>query len=441
MQVKQTKKEGLKREFKVTIPAKQINEQLEQKVEETAKKTKLPGFRPGKVPLSLVKKKHGTALLGEVVEQAVSKASMETLKKEDIRPAQQPKINITSFDEGKDLEFDIALEIYPDIPEIDYKKINLKKWVVEIAEKDVNEGLERLAKANRDFAAPAKKRAAKKGDLLSIDFEGRVDGEVFAGGTAKGFQLELGSGQFIDGFEKQLEGTKEGDEKIVKVTFPEQYHSKDLAGKPAEFTVNVHEIKEPKDAEINDELAKKLGLESLDKLKDEIKQQIQKDFDHLIRMKLKRDLFDELDKKCTFEVPEGMVQEETESLWAPQEKRLKEEGKKEKELEKEKKEIETLANRRVRLGMFLSDLGGRQNLSVTEAELRNAVMEQARQYPGQEQRVVEFYQGNPQSLEQLKGPILEDKVVDYLLKNVTTKEEKTTTKKLMEYYEAEQAGE
>lgn len=439
MKVKEIKNEGLKREYKVTIPAKQIDEQLEQKIAETAKKTKLPGFRPGKVPLSLVKKKHGTALMGEVVEQAVSKASMETLKKEDVRPAQQPQISITSFDEGKDLEFDIKLEVYPDVPAVDYKKISLKKWKVDVTDKDVEEGLERLAKANRDFDKPAKKRAAKKGDLVNIDFEGRVDGEVFAGGTAQGFQLELGSGQFIPGFEDQVEGVKEGEEKVVKVDFPKEYHSADLAGKPAEFTVKVNEIKEPKDAKIDDELAKKVGLESLDKLKEEIKNQIEKDFDQLIKMKLKRDLFDELDKKCTFDVPEGMVKEESDSLWAPEEKRLKESGAKEKEIEKEKKEIQRLADRRVRLGIFLSDLGGKENLSVTDAEIRNSVMEQARQYPGQEQRVIEFYQGNPQALEQLKGPILEDKVVTYLLENITLKEENITTKKLMEYYEKEQA--
>lgn len=438
MQVKQTKNEGLKREYKVTIPASQINAQLEEKLKKAAANMKMPGFRPGKVPLELVKQKHGPALLGEVVEQEVSKASVETLKKEDIKPAMQPKINITSFDDGKDLEFDISLEIYPDIPEVDFKKFTLKKWAVEVGDKDVQEGLERLAKANRDFKAPAKKRAAKEGDLVVIDFEGSVDGQVFTGGTAEKYRLELGSGQFIPGFEEQLIGEKEGGEKVVKVKFPEEYHSKDLAGKDADFKVKLHEVQEPSDAAIDDELAKKAGLESLDKLKEEVKKQIEQDFDHLVRMKLKRDLFDVLDEACKFEVPETMVEQEFESLWSPREKELKDAGKKDKEIEKEKKEIERLANRRVRLGMYLSDLGGRQNLSATDQELREAMIAQARAYPGQEQRVIEYFQQNRDALEQLKGPILEEKVVEFLLSSIKTEDEKTTTKKLMEYYESEQ---
>jgi len=435
MQVTELKNEGLKREFEITLLADDINKQVEDKVKSVAKTIKMPGFRSGKVPVSLVKKKHGQQILGEVLEHAVAHSSEKVLEERDIYPAMQPKIEVSEFDEGKDLKYNLSVEIYPEVPEVDLGKIKVKKSVVDVTDKETEEGLERLRGAQKDFNPIKGNRKSKKGDVVLIDFEGKVDGVAFEGGAGKDFKLELGSGQFIPGFEDQLIGAKKGDNVTVKVKFPENYGSKDLAGKDAEFNVDVKDVLEAQLPEVNDEFAKKFGMEDLGKLKEAISEQIAKDFENITRTKLKKDIFDSLDKAYAFEVPQSMVEMEIKSINKMSERDSAGEEKSKKEEEKQQKEFKEIAERRVRLGIILADLGRKNAITVNEDELRKSVFEQARNYPGQEQQVIEFYQKNKDALDQLRGPILEEKVVDFVLSKVKAEEEKVTVDDLIKFNE------
>lgn len=440
MQVKELKNKNLLREFEVTLSAGDINKKVEARLASLAKNIKIPGFRPGKVPLKIVKQKHGKDVLAEVLENAVADSSQKVMEERNIYPAMQPKIEVASFDEGKDLVYNLSLEIYPEVPEFEFDKIKLEKYVVEASEEDTEDALKRLQESQKNFVQLKKERAAKKGDAVMIDFEGKIDGVAFAGGAGKGFRLELGSGQFIPGFEDQLVGSKKGDKVVVKVKFPKDYGSAELAGKASEFDVTVHEILQEEKVKIDDELAKKFGMEDLAKLKEEIAKQIVNDFAGLARTNLKKDLFDNLDKNCPFDVPENMVELEFKSLMQTVEKaegnsKKKKAGKEDKEQEKEFKAI---SERRVRLGILLADIGRKNNISVTEDELRRAVFEQARNYPGQEQKVIELYQKNRSALEQLKGPILEEKVVDFILGKVKITDKKVSSKELLKISESDE---
>lgn len=432
MQVAELKNEGLKREFEITLTADYLSKKIDAKIINLAKKIKMPGFRAGKVPVDMVKKKHGREVLGEVLQHTVADTSQQLLQERKLFPALEPKISVKSFDEGKDLIYNISFEIYPQVPEFDFSKIKLNRPKVEVTSKDVEDGLGRLLKAQKKFKPIEELRAAKKGDVVVIDFEGSVDGVTFAGGTASDYRLELGSGSFIPGFEDQLEGTKNGDKMDVKVTFPENYGSTELAGKAAVFAVTINDILQVEIPEANDEMAKNLGFEDLEKLKEAISKQIEQDFDGIAKVKLKKELFDKLDKECNFEVPEGMVELEYNSLVQSDTEKL-ETGSKEEQ--KRNDEYKELAVRRVKLGILLADLGKSQSVTVTEEELRRAVFEQVRRFPGQEQRVIEFYQKNQEAMDTLRGPILEEKVVDFILSKASVDNKKTTTKELLEFSE------
>lgn len=432
MQVTELKSEGLKREFQVTLKAADLSKKVDDKIVVLAKKIKLPGFRAGKVPVDLVKKKHGRQVLGEVLELTVADTSRKIMQERKLTPALEPKIAIDSFDEGKDLVYNISFEVYPQVPEFDFSQVKLNRPKVEVEKKDIEDGLERLQKSQKQFAPLEKARAAKNGDAVVIDFEGSIDGVKFAGGTAKGHRLELGSNSFIKGFEDQLVGVKKDAEVDVKVTFPENYGSKELAGKDAVFAVKVHDILEASVPEANDELAKTLGFEDLEKLKEAIGKQIEDDFANLAKIKLKKELFDKLDELCKFEVPEGMVELEYNSLLQNDNEPVKEGSKEDKERKKEYKELSV---RRVKLGILLAELGKVNSVAVTEDELRKAVFEQVRRFPGQEQRVIEFYQKNKEALDHLRGPILEEKVVDFILSKAKITDKKTSTKELLAFSE------
>jgi len=436
MQVTELKNEGLKREFEITLEAKDINKKIEDRLAKAAKTIKMPGFRPGKVPISLVKKKHGKEILGEVLEHAVADSSQKVLKERELNPAMQPKIEISSFDpekESDDLVYSLSFEVYPEVPEVDLGKIKIEKSVIEVTEKEINDGMDRLKQSQKSFEPIKKARAAKKGDAVSIDFLGKTDGEPFEGGAANDFQLELGSGQFIPGFEEQLEGAKKGDKIVVKVQFPEQYGAAELAGKDAEFDVTIKGVLEAKEPEVNDEFAEKLGMENLEKLKDAIKEQITQDFEMITRTKLKKDIFDAFDESYKFDVPESMVEMEFKSI--KESSQASEESKDidEKEAKEQDEEFKGLAERRVRLGVILADIGRKNSINVTEDELRKSVFEQARNYPGQEQKIIEFYQKNAEALDRLKGPILEDKVVDFVVGKIKATEKKVTTEELLKF--------
>lgn len=431
MQITDKESKGLTHSFHVVVPAKDVEAQMEVELQSLGQKVKMPGFRPGKVPMNLLKQKYGKDVMGDVLQSAITKATGDVIKKKDLRPAMQPDVKITSFEEGSDLAFDISVEVFPEMPKIDFSKIEVDELTFEVPETEITESLERLAKSRRH---PHKKDgAAENGDVVKIDFLGKKDGVPFAGGEGKGFQLELGSNQFIPGFEEQLIGLKAGDKKTIEVKFPEQYHSASLAGQPATFDVTVHEVSYLHTPDVSDKLAESLGFENLNALKKAIEGQIQAEFQQAARSKAKKQLFDALDKVVKFELPKRMQEAEFESIWKQVEQAKKEgdpelKDKSEAEL---KKEYQTIAERRVKLGILLSEIGRTNNLQISREELSAAVMEQARMYPGQEDKVFEFYRKNPQQIDELRGPILEEKAVDHILTLVKRTPKPTTIEALM----------
>ncbi|MCB2100030.1 MAG: trigger factor [Rhodobacterales bacterium] len=420
MQVTETKSESLSREFQVAVPAAAIEEKVVTRLKEIAKTAQLPGFRPGKVPVGLLRKRYGPNVMGEVLEQAVNESSSSVMTERGLRPALQPRIEITKFDEGQDLEYTMNVEVLPEIEMGDFGDLKLERLVAEPDPKDLDEALERIAKANRTAETVTEDRPAENGDIVVIDFEGFIDGEAFPGGKAEAYPLELGSGAFIPGFEEQLVGAKAGDEKEVKVSFPEEYGAADLAGKDALFQVKVAELRASKPADIDDELAKKVGLDDLEALKARIREDHLGEYKTLSRNRLKRDLLDSLAKDYQFEVPNGLVEQEFEAIWNQYQEHLKQGGEEdpedaEKSEDEKKAEFREIAERRVRLGLLLAEVGRSNNLQVSPDDLNRAMMAEARNYPGQEQAVLEYFQNNPQAREGLTAPIFEDKVVDFLI--------------------------
>jgi trigger factor len=428
MQVTETSAEGLKRAFKITVEADVIDSKLDEKLEQLATRIRLPGFRPGKVPVKYLRKLHGDALMGEVLEETVNTTSREALQQNELRPALRPSIEITSFEKGSDLEYQLSVEILPEIVPGDLGKVKLEKLSAPVAESEIDEALKRIADQQKAYKAAAKTYKAKKDDAVVIDFVGKRDGEPFEGGTAEDYELVLGSGSLIPGFEDQLIGAKTNEKRDVTVTFPEDYGSADLAGKEAVFEVTVKEVKKPADAAIDDELAKKLGLESLEQLRERLKEQVAADYTRISRMKLKRAMLDQLADMHDFPVPEGMVDMEFNQIWQDFENSLKEDGKTletaDKPEEDLRKEYRDIAVRRVRLGLLLSNIGDSNEITVTAEELNRAIMMEAQRFPGQERRVFEFYQKNPDAMQQIRAPIFEDKVIDFILDKaeVTEKE-------------------
>ncbi|MBM3618855.1 MAG: trigger factor, partial [Alphaproteobacteria bacterium] len=316
MQIKETGNKGLKREYTVIVPAADIAAKTEAQLKEVGKSVKIAGFRPGHVPAKVLKQKYGKSVMGEVLEKAVHEAQHKVVDGNKLRPALTPDIKVVSFDEGKDLELTIKLEVFPEVPELALDKVEITKPTFEVDEKEVHEAVERLAGRNKTRTPKADSAKAEKGDAVRIDFKGLKDGVAFPGGTSENFQLELGSGQFIPGFEDQLIGAKKGDDVKVNVSFPEAYHAADLAGQPVVFEVKVHEVLASEAAKVDDAFAKELGFESLDALKTSLKEHISKDYDGYARNRMKKDLFDKLEDLCEFEVPEGMVDAEFKSIWS-----------------------------------------------------------------------------------------------------------------------------
>ncbi|MEK0084436.1 trigger factor [Benzoatithermus flavus] len=443
MQVTQIAAEGLKREYKVTVPASEIESRVQSRLEKLAKTIRLPGFRPGKAPLPLLKKQYGRSILGEVLEEAVDEGSRKTIGDNQLRPALRPKIEVTSFDEGKDLEFAMKLEVLPEVPQVDLDAIALTKLVAEPQPEKIEEAIQNFARARQKFEPLAEPRPAQDGDQLVIDFEGRIDGELFPGGAAKDFPLRLGAKAMVPGFEEQLVGATPGETRAVKITFPEDYGNKDVAGKEAVFTVTVKEVKAPVAVEINDDWAKELGFESLAELKETFEKRFNEEYQSVSRARLKRELLDQLAEKYPFEVPTGMVDLEFEAIW----KQLKDEmertgagfeeaGKSEDEL---KEEYRKIAERRVRLGLILSDIGTRNEIKVEGEELRQAAVREAMRFPGQERKVLEFFQSNPNALDQLRAPIFEDKVCDFIFSRAQVSEKTVPVEELMKDPDEEEA--
>ena len=435
MQVSETLSEGLKREYKVVVEAADMEAKVTNRLTEIGKEAQMPGFRPGKVPMTILRRTYGRQLLGEVLEQAVNEATTETLEKHELKPAMQPKIEVVSFDEGKDLEYTIEVEVMPVFEPMDFSTLTLERKVAEIGDAELDERVDSLAQQFKEFTEADEGQAAKDGDTVVIDFEGSVDGELFEGGAAEGHSLEIGSNSFIPGFEEQLAGVKKGDETVVKVTFPEEYQAEHLAGKEAEFKVNVQEVKVPLPVTVDDALAEKLGLENLAALKDAVRKQSEKEYSDLSRAKLKRVLLDALAENHDFEVPPSLVDGEFEQIWNQVVEDLKRQDKTVEDMDKPEEEsraeFRDIAIRRVRLGLLLSEVGQRNNLTVNQDEVNRAMAEQAQRFPGQEQQIFEFYQSNPEMRAQLEAPIMEDKVVDFIVEMAQISESKVSIEELL----------
>ncbi|MCB5409994.1 trigger factor [Pseudogemmobacter faecipullorum] len=428
MQVTETLKDGLKRGYTITVTAAELDAQVHEKLLEAQPEVEIKGFRKGKVPLAILKKQFGERILGEAMQSAVDEAMKSHLESSGDRPALQPEVKMQggeSWTPGQDVVVEVSYEALPEIAELDASKIVLDRLTVKAAEADVEEALKNLAENAKNFEDRKKGTKAKDGDQVVIDFEGFVDGEAFEGGKGEGYPLVLGSNSFIPGFEAQLVGAKAGDEVEVNVSFPEAYGAAHLAGKAAVFKCTVHEVKAPVAAEINDELAKKFGAEDLAGLKSQIAERLEAEYKGASRAVLKRSLLDQLDGLVSFELPSKLVEAEASQiahqLWHEENPDVHDHNHGSIEATEEHNK---LAERRVRLGLLLAEVGRKAEVTVTDAEMTQAVIQTARQYPGQERAYFEFVQKNPQIQQQLRAPIFEDKVVDHIvgLGKVTEKE-------------------
>lgn len=437
MKIKELKSKDLKKQFQITVAVADFEKEVDAKLENVAKNTKIPGFRPGKAPKEMLKQKYRASVLGEALDEIVRHATDDLIKEKRLQPAMMPDIKVTKFEDGKDIEFEVTLEVLPEIKLGNFSKITLDKVMAEVPAEEVEKALGYLAGSRKETVKIEENRAAKKGDVLLIDFVGSVDGVEFAGGKGNDYPLELGSNTFIPGFEDQLIGAKAGDKVDVKVKFPKEYHAKDLADKDAVFAVTVKELRKNKPVEINDEFAKSLGEADLNALKEKIAGRIKEDYENASKMKLKRALLDVLDKEYDFEVPEGLVNAEYDGICKQYEQAKKynqldedEKNKKEADLLKEYKEI---AVRRVKLGLLLSEVAKEENITITSDDLNKAIMAEARKYPGQEKAVFDYYLKNKQAVEGLKAPVFEEKIVDHILSKVKLKENKVSVEELYNF--------
>lgn len=444
MQVTETKNEGLSREFTVRIEAKDISEKVDARLGELGRDLTLPGFRPGKAPISLLQKRYGKAVMGEVLEAAVSDSSSQAIAERGLTPAMQPRIEITSFDEGKDLEYTLQVELMPEFEPADFSSVKLERLTVKVADKEVDDALARIADQNRRTEPVAKPRKAKTGDTVVIDFVGRSGGEEFPGGAGKDFHLELGSGRFIPGFEDQLIGAKPGDTVNVNVTFPDDYSSPELAGKDAEFEVTVRELREYVASAIDDAMASGMGFENLEALRNAVRENIEREYAGMSRTALKRQLLDKLAELHDFEVPVGMVDAEFEAIWeqfeqARQQGQIDEEDQ-DKSDEELKDEYRAIAERRVRLGLLLSEVGRRNNVEIGQEEVNRAILAEAQRYPGHQEAVIQHFRNDPRAQAELRAPLFENKVTDFILEMVTVTDRSGTMDDLLKIEQSKADG-
>jgi trigger factor len=441
MQVVEKSNEGLSRVIAVTIPVAELNEKLEARIKEVAPQMKLKGFRPGKVPASYVKKTFGRDFMGEIINASLNETSQGALDELKLRPAAPAEMNLTSDMDKviagqEDLAYEMSLEVMPEFTPVDPKTLKLTRPTYEASDEDLDEALKELASQAKSYEDKKGKTVkAADGDQLTIDFLGKIDGEAFDGGAATDADLVIGSGRFIPGFEEQLKGAKVGEEKTIEVTFPEEYQAKHLAGKAAAFDVTVKAIKAEVESKIDDEFAKRIGLESLDQLKELLKSNLNQQYAGATRFKLKRALLDVLDEGHDFALPPKMVDAEFEGIWAQVSAdkdagQLPEDDAKKSEDEL-KAEYKKIAERRVRLGLVLAEIGRANNVGVSDQELSNAIMAEARNYPGQEKMVLDFYRQNPNAAAQLRAPIYEEKVVDLIVSVAEVKDEAISKEELM----------
>ncbi|HEX9558472.1 MAG TPA: trigger factor [Reyranella sp.] len=423
--------DGLKRQFKIVVPAGDLSAKVDERLVEMARTAQMPGFRPGKVPVGLLKKQYGQALFGEAVEQAVNSSTAKAIEDRGLKPALQPRVDLKQLEEGKDVEFEVAIEVLPEIGKLDFSDIELERLKAVVPDKDVDEAIERIAKANREQKPVDPPRPAQKGDAIKLDFVGSVDGTEFPGGAAQDYTLELGSASFIPGFEDQLIGAEVGKPVDVKVTFPADYGNTELAGKEAVFKCTIKEIHEFVDKPADDELAKKNNFENLEAMRKAVGERIGQDYARISRSMIKRQLLDKLAEAHKFAVPEGLVEGEFKAIWQRIEEAKKAGEKLEDDEDKMRQEYRDIAERRVRLGLLLADVGRSNSIEVTPEELNQAVMREAMRYPGQERQVLEFYGKNAELKEQLRAPIFEEKTVDFILELAKVADKPVTPEELL----------
>ena len=440
MKVTELESKGLKKNFKIIVGADAIKTKKESELKEVGKTAKIAGFRPGQVPMKILEQRYGKAVQADVIKQVINGSINDLVVQNKFRPTLSPQVSVEQYNEGGELSFNVALELFPEIPELTFDDVKLERKIFEISQSDIDEAAKRIAERSPQFVNLPKSAKAENGNIVKIDFKGTLDGVAFDGGTAEDFDLELGSKQFIEGFEEQLIGAKAGDKRTVKVTFPAKYPSPQLAGKDVEFEVTVKAVQESKTPEINEEFATARGFADLNAFHEAVRGQLIKEYDQIVRNQLKKQLFDVLEEKYTFELPETMVEMEFKTIW----ERVKQsidngdellEGKSEKDLEEEYKKV---ARRRVTLGILLAEVGTRNKIQISRDEISRAVMQQANQYPGQERQIFEFYQKNPSRIEDLRGPILEEKAVDFILSKAKFSDIKTPLAELIDIGDEEE---
>ena len=439
MQVTETLNEGLKRAYSIVVPAAELDAKVNEKLIEAQPEIEMKGFRKGKVPMALLKKQYGPRVMGEAMQEAIDGAMAKHFEETGDRPAMQPEVKMTNenWKEGDDVAVDMSYEALPAIPDVDFSDIELEKLVVKADDAAVDEALASLAETAQNFKDRKKGTKAKDGDQVVMDFLGKVDGEVFDGGAAEDYPLVLGSNSFIPGFEEQLVGVKVEEVKDVVVSFPEDYQAEHLAGKEATFTCTIKAVKEPVAAEINDEMAKGFGAEDLAALKGQIGERLEAEYAGAARAIMKRGLLDALDKKVDFDLPPSLLDAEAgqiaHQLWHEENPEV--EGHDHPEITPTEEHI-ALASRRVRLGLLLAEIGQKAAVEVSDAEMTQAIMNQARQYPGQERQFFEFVQQNQQMQQQLRAPLFEDKVVDHIAEQAKVSEKEVSKDDLQSAVEA-----
>ena len=442
MQVTQTNSQGLKREFKVVLAAADLAERVEGQLAEVQAKARIPGFRPGKVPVSHLKRLYGRSILADVVQDAVNEANRKIVEDNQLRIAMDPKVDFRGdaqeiekvFDAQADFAFTVALEVLPKIEVGSFEDIEIERLVADVSDTDVGQVLNRLVEQNRTYTAKEGEAAAEKGDKATLDFTGKIDDEPFAGGSGENVDVVLGSGNFIPGFEEQIEGMKTGESRTIPVTFPENYSAASLAGKKATFDVMLKAVAAPAEVEIGDEFAKGFGFEDLGQLKDKIRENIERDHFAASRGKWKRELLDVLDKKYVFDVPEGMVAREFDGVWRTVEAEQKRSGRSYEDdnttEEAARADYLKIAERRVRLGLLLAEIGEKAEIKVSDEEVGQALTQRARSFPGQEKSVWEYYRKNPRALAEIRAPLYEEKVVDYVISKVKLTDKKVSKDEL-----------
>ena len=437
MKFEEIKSKGLNKKYNVTIAAADFAAAVEKKLDKVAKEVKMPGFRAGKTPKAIIAQKYRPSVLGEVLDEMIRDAANQVIEQNKLRPALAPDIKLEKFEDGKDVEFVVDMDILPEIKVGDFSKVALTKYTAKVPAEEVEKAVKYMADSRRDTVKVEEDRKAKKGDVAVIDFVGSIDGVEFEGGKGNAYPLELGSNSFIPGYEDQLIGHKAGETVEVKATFPKEYHAKDLAGKEAVFVTTIKELRTYKAAEVNDELAKAMGAKDVADMKAKIEARIAEDYEQASRMKLKRDLLDALDKEYNFEVPQKLVDAEYEAIEKQYQNAkaknmldAEEKNRDEKDVLAEYKEI---ALRRVKLGLLLSEIGSSAKLTLTADDINKAMMAEAKRYPGQEQMVLGYYMKNKEAIENLRAPAFEEKIVDYVLGKAKVESKEVSVEELYDF--------